>query len=404
MKFAPFLLLEKMKKKVAIIDAEFICGVLDRFPNLACMKMSAYYKKLGYDVDLLFEINEELVKKYEWVFISKTFTDTKFSEYILELPNVYYGGTGFFYDKYENSPILMKEIEHIFPDYNFYTDYITDTKNAKYYKEYSIGFLTRGCSRRCQFCVNKNSKGAIKWSIPSEFIDIKRKNICLLDDNFFICKEWKNIFVDFESYINKHDLKFEFKQGLDARILNEDIIECLMRTRKRYLGDYIFALDDIKDCQSVENGLKLFRKYIKSASTKAYLLCGYESQDVKDIEEVFIRLESLWKYNCFGYLMRYNRGNNVKDKIIRGIYTHLARWINQPGFQRYMTFRVFCNKSGKKASNLFNNFEEQNKNLSKYFDICYTKDSKYFKGEVDIWSMKNFNSEHPEVIKYWNKK
>ena len=40
---------------------------------------------------------------------------------LLCLPNVEYGGTGFFYDK---APPLPMEIEHIMPDYHLYDDIV----------------------------------------------------------------------------------------------------------------------------------------------------------------------------------------------------------------------------------------------------------------------------------------
>jgi hypothetical protein len=39
--------------KIGIIDADLISRKKHRFPNLACMKISAYHKILGHDVFLL---------------------------------------------------------------------------------------------------------------------------------------------------------------------------------------------------------------------------------------------------------------------------------------------------------------------------------------------------------------
>ena len=36
--------------RVAVIDADLIGRKKHRFPNLACMKISGYYKELGYAV------------------------------------------------------------------------------------------------------------------------------------------------------------------------------------------------------------------------------------------------------------------------------------------------------------------------------------------------------------------
>lgn len=101
--------------KIGIIDAEIIGKKRHRFPNLACMKLSAYHKQKGDDVDLL--LNYDDVKNYDKVYISKVFTDTQIPVSVLAMPNVEFGGTGFFFDK---APALPYEIEHIMPDYHLY--------------------------------------------------------------------------------------------------------------------------------------------------------------------------------------------------------------------------------------------------------------------------------------------
>ena len=78
--------------KIAIIDADLIGRKKHRFPNLACMKISGYYKDLGNEVEL--KLNYENLEQYDKVFISKVFTDTQIDEEILKLDNVEYGGTG----------------------------------------------------------------------------------------------------------------------------------------------------------------------------------------------------------------------------------------------------------------------------------------------------------------------
>ena len=145
---------------IAIIDADLIGRTKHRFPNLVCMKLSAYYKFKGHDVRLVTDYS--CLDDFDKIFISKVFTDTPIDEAILQRDNVEYGGTGFFYDK---APRLPEEIEHIKPDYHLYDDWVAEKlsqggkrKDFTYYTDYSIGFLTRGCFRQCSFCVNQNYK------------------------------------------------------------------------------------------------------------------------------------------------------------------------------------------------------------------------------------------------------
>lgn len=123
---------------IAVIDADICNQRLHRFPNLACMKLSSYYKNQGKEVELKTDYND--LEQYEKVFISKVFVktdipgerstpknvDNVIEHYkdhpILNMPNVEYGGTGFFYDK---APPLPYEIEHCMPDYHLYDDWVS---------------------------------------------------------------------------------------------------------------------------------------------------------------------------------------------------------------------------------------------------------------------------------------
>lgn len=195
---------------IGIIDAEIVGKSKHRFPNLCSMKISSYHKTKGDKVTLL--LSYDNLDKYDKVYISKVFIKTtlpkeqngnkteqnciEFYKYhpILNLPNVEYGGTGFYY---ADAPNLPYEIEHIMPDYDLYNEWIKQciqqgvkASEFKYYKNYSIGFLTRGCFRKCGFCVNRKYDRCVEHSYLSEFLDPNRKKLCFLDDNFFACSEW----------------------------------------------------------------------------------------------------------------------------------------------------------------------------------------------------------------------
>lgn len=223
--------------KIAVIDAELCTNKKHRFPNLASMKISGYYKSQGNQVN--FKMNYHDLNDYDKVLISKVFTETPIESYILQMDNVYFGGTGFCYDK---APFLPDTIEHHMPDYHLYDNWVDNQlknggkrQNYKYFLDYSIGFLSRGCFRHCSFCVNKNCDSVVLHSPLNEFIDSTRKKICLLDDNVFGYSKWKDIFLELQS-IGK---PFQYKQGLDERLLTDE--KCEMLFSSKYDGDYIFA-------------------------------------------------------------------------------------------------------------------------------------------------------------------
>lgn len=254
---------------VAIIDADLIGRKKHRFPNLACMKLSGYHKRKGDHVELL--TSYELLG-WDLIYVSKVFTDTEVPEEVLTAPNVQYGGTGFYYDQ---APPLPDEVEHAFPDYHLYDEWIKDKpeKETVYYRDYSIGFLTRGCFRKCEFCVNKKYDHCSAHSPLSEFMDHERPKLCFLDDNFFACRQWEQIIKE----VQATGKRFQFKQGLDERLLTDKKIHSMMNWK--YDGDYIFAFDNIEDKKTIEKKLARIRELHpeNKRNLKFYVFCGYNN-------------------------------------------------------------------------------------------------------------------------------
>lgn len=337
--------------KIAIIDADLIGRKKHRFPNLVCMKISAYYKSSSNEVDL--KIDYENLSEYDKVFISKVFTDTQVDENILNLSNVEYGGTGFFYDK---APQLPDEVEHHMPDYHLYDKWVqekidsgSNRNDFKYYLDYSIGFVSRGCFRQCEFCVNKNYKKVSVHSPLEEFMDNSRKKICLLDDNFFGCSSWKNILLELQNT----GKAFQFKQGLDERLLTDE--KCEMLFKSKYDGDYIFAFDNVEDYDLIERKLKLIREYTDKVP-KFYTFCGFDRDGKwdhefwkQDLWDLWKRIELLMKYRCLPYIMRFNR---YEESPYRGTYINLAAWCNQPNAFKKKTYREFVEYQQSRHKNI----------------------------------------------------
>lgn len=364
--------------KIGIIDADLLDNGT-RHPNLALMKISGYHKKLGHSVTLLRSYAG--LDSYDKVYISKVFTFTNVPEGITTLPNVKIGGTGFFEDGGENLP---DEIEHHMPDYDLYKDYANaeiekgrSRSAVSDYLDYSIGFTTRGCFRKCSFCVNKKYNKAFLHSPVREFYDPNRPYIYLWDDNFLAYSGWEAILDDLEAT----GRPFQFRQGLDIRLMNDRKAKRLSETR--YHGDFIFAFDHLEERELIEKKLKLWRRYC-SKTTKLYVLCAYNSQDEKDIENTFERIKILMKYGCLPYIMRYER---YKDSPWRTLYIQIARWCNQPQFFKKKSFRQFCEanqyyhkneKTTCAAYKSMMDFESKFPDIAKkYFDLCYEEENQY---------------------------
>ena len=365
--------LTKKYNNVGVIDADLINKKRHRFPNLVCMKLSAYYKNKGSKVTLLTDFKD--ISKYEVVFIAKIFTDTDIDSKYIQADNVIYGGTGFFYDK---AIPLPYEIEHTKPDYHLYDDYVQGRIEAgdkpkvyQYYTDYSIGFLTRGCFRQCSFCVNKNKTKSEPHSPVQEFLDTTRKYICLLDDNFFGCPKWSELLTELQT-TNK---KFQFKQGLDERLLTEDKITKLFSSK--LVGDIIFAFDNIADKDIIVSKLELIRKLYPDNKLKKkikfYVLCAYDRANtydeqfwINDIINTFERIKILMKYKCYPYIMRYKEYNNSP---LKGIYINLAAWCNQVFIFHKMSFAEFSVAREDATKRYYNSFISQYPEMKSMCDL-----------------------------------
>ena len=335
----------EVKNMIGIVDADLIGRKKHRFPNLACMKISSYYKQRGENVQLLLDYHN--LNQYDKVYVSKVFTDTPVPKLIGN--NIIYDGTGFFYDQ---ATPLPYEIEHCMPDYHLYDKWLQSSNfkqtEIKYYTNYSIGFLTRGCFRHCEFCVNKKYNASVMHSPLMEFYDPTRKKICLLDDNFLACKDWRPLLEELQA-LNK---PFVFKQGLDARLLTAEKSEMLFKSK--YDDDFIFAFDDIADYDIIKDKLNIIRQHTNK-HVKFYVLVGYDRTNQydenfwrQDLFDMFERIKLLIEYKCVPYIMRYYK---YEESPYKGTYTTVARWCNQPSVfkKKTMIEYIALDKSTRKG-------------------------------------------------------
>lgn len=106
-----------------------ILAVDSNFPNLALMKISAYHKARGDQVEWY-----NPLCKYDKVYAAKVFTFTPDYNYYINANQIEKGGTG-----YDIEKVLPIEVDRLQPDYSIYNI----DSNLSY------GFLTRGDSPGC---------------------------------------------------------------------------------------------------------------------------------------------------------------------------------------------------------------------------------------------------------------
>jgi len=145
-------------------------------------------------------------------------------------------------------------------------------------------------------------------------------------------------------YLIDNKISFQFRQGLDERQLaesehGEEMAQMLAQSR--YHGDFIYAFDNWRDRDLIEQALKIWKHYNPTKGTKFYLFTGFmQTHDnfdkfYKDIWELFQRIKVLMQYGCVGYVMRHE---DYHKAPIENVYVQIARWCNQQAFYKKMSF------------------------------------------------------------------
>ena len=295
--------------KIGLIDVDS-----HRWPNLCLMKLSAYHKAQGDDVEWWSPEG-----RYDLVYKSRVFTDT-YSQDTITVTNageVVCGGTG-----YGPGPNLPDEVEHTYPDYSIYPQF----------SGIAYGFLSRGCPRNCGFCLvsDKEGRRSIQVADLAEFWN-GQKEVKLLDANLLACPDHEKLILQ----LAESRAYVDFSQGLDIRLITPDNVALLNRVRTKTVH---FAWDN-PDMDLTP----YFRRFLELTAIKnfrkrkVYVLTNYGSTHEQDL----YRVETLRHMGYDPYVMVYDRPSAPP------ITRQLQRWVNNkrifhtvPSFADYIPGRM----------------------------------------------------------------
>ena len=183
-----------------------------KFPNLALMALSSFFKKQKKTQVHFsrFPFRDLWETEYDLVLGSQIFQASSSKVEILksEFPNAIIGGVGS-----ENPKLTVKDFtgteEHTL-DYSLYPEFLP-----------SIGFSSRGCRRKCPFCVVPQIEGEIRENLSIEEIwrgTSHPKKLLLLDNDFFGQPFWEEKSL----FIIAGDFHVSLCQGINVRTLTEE--------------------------------------------------------------------------------------------------------------------------------------------------------------------------------------
>ena len=317
--------------KIGLIDADLMWSKrangrrygktkADIFPNLAIMKLSAWHKRNGDDVEWY-----NGLKHYNRIYVSKVFSTTPENQMVINADEVIRGGSGYAIQLIEgrevwngNDKQLPDEVEHIMPDYSLY----------KMVKDTAIGFLSRGCPRGCSFChvAAKEGRKSYKVADLSEWWSGQR-NIVLCDPNILACSDWRDLLQQ----LADSKARVDINQGMDVRLLTREKVEML---NKINLSTIHFAWDDYRQKDAVLRGLKCFSEHFRRSLDRGhfaqlFVLTNFDTTPEQDLERIY----TLRDMHFEPYVMVYDKAHAAP------FYKSLQRWVNMRAiFHRIKTF------------------------------------------------------------------
>lgn len=302
--------------RVKLVDLD------SKMPNLALMQLSSYHKSLndivGFDVE-----------NPDKVYVSCIFKDNASQAYGISTlypeSEIDIGGSGI--DLLKKIP---DDAQKAYPDYSLYPSI-----------NYSLGFTTRGCIRKCPFCVVPTKEGKIhKWQHIREFYNPKFKDVYLLDNNMYAIKDW---FFDNTDFIIDNSLRMCVPQGFDIRILDDEIAERLSKIKfcNRRIN---FAFDNLCDEKAVLNGIEMLEQ--AGINTRElvqfFVLTGFNTTFEQDL----YRVNLLRSKGVGAFVMQYKRST---------LSRMLARYVNRRytyfkiPFEEYIPYQKYLKRNGVEA-------------------------------------------------------
>lgn len=312
------------------------------YPNLALCKIASYHINRGDSVewyDGLFG------GEYDKVYIAKVFNFSPDIHFAVNAKEVVRGGTG-----YDIASKLPQYIDECQPYYGIYPNVPNDM---------SYGFVTRGCIRKCKWCVVPIKEGTIMpyWDIDR--VANGRKNVVLMDNNLLAAGDYA---IEQLNKVIERGYRIDLNQANDARILTDE--HARLFAKIKWIDNRIrFGCDTHGQIQECERAIDMIKSYGYKGEFFLYTMLNDDfSECYERIHYWWERLQDIRKKHCGGAIYAY--AQPYRDPInphrpVPQWQKDMAAWVNKRMIFYTTDFKDFMPRKGFKCEYYINQLYER---------------------------------------------
>ena len=291
-------------------DTILLVDVDGRIPNVALMKLSAFYRRAGYRTQLVRGDRWD-VDSAEQVYASCVFNCASSLRRVQKLRERFgdvlkIGGSGL-----DLKLRLPPEIEEIPADFSLYREM----------GDKAIGFLTRGCPFQCPFCVVPQKEGMPRQVSGLDELLQNRTRVVLLDDNILAHPRAD----DFLSEMAARNLEVNFNQTLDLRLVNQERAGLLRRINCRNYrfsrSNCHFSLNNTDHFEAIRRIYGYFGFQNRIDNVEFVCMYGFDTTLAEDVER-FRFLRSL--PGAYVFVQQYRPIPNGREAELLGFFDDQA--------------------------------------------------------------------------------
>lgn len=361
-----------------------------KLPNHALMKFSRYYKNKGYKVQLIYKpslipiqynpnnvyIGSALYTPNLKRFKKRLNRKLKYPNQ-LQIKHIHIGTPT------DTCPIT--DLEGLTCDYTEYDKMIeTDKINLDWYP-CNVGFLTRGCKRHCDYCVNRNKDKITKVNSIWEIYQKKGEYIELLDDNLLASDDAVECLNECADFYNKTHIPIKLRNGLDCRVVPDDKLQALQRASPAFKSGFHCAWDDVRNTYIFRNIMKV-NKSIPN-NMYCYMIYGVEIQTEEEMRK-----------DILGFFYRYLMLHKIGVRPISQLYEDDRDIYKNPFLNAYKLIKSSYNVHLSSASQYLRRKKDKSKlKICDEIEELLGEYSYVTKRISDIRDLPNFNDKMKQI-------